>query len=116
MALLLMLLLSTACGRDSSAERAAWTYTAQPGGTELLFDADFDASCSRFLEWRVVESEEELEVLAIVRDSGPEDCPPALLASERYSTRVFMPLGDRRLVGCDPQDEDVDCSSSGLAS
>lgn len=110
-AVVLVVLLSAACGDEPSDESVKWALTAEPDGATVPVRAEFGgSSCTEFHEWQIQESATKVEVQAFVRFSGAGDCS-ADLVTEPYTVRLTAPLGDRRLTGCDPENAQADCTT-----
>ncbi len=105
------ILLATACGAGGEHdEQVVWALVEEPVGTTYELGAAFGgSSCTEFREWEVEEGSTEVEVRAIVTFSGEADCT-ADLVYEPYTLRLATPLGQRELLGCDPDDDDRDCT------
>lgn len=89
--------------------RVRWELTAVPDGALLKLRAVFGgSSCTEFDEWKVDESDTQVDVGASALFES-EDCT-ADEVFEPHSVVLNEPLGDRRLVGCDPTDMDADCT------
>lgn len=108
---LTILLMSAACGGGGPSDRPVeWALTAEPDGKTIAVRAEFGgSSCTDFDEWQVEESSTEVEVTAVVSFSGAADCT-ADLVFEPFVVRLAAPLGNRRLVGCDPDDAKANCA------
>ena len=107
----LVVSLSTACGGGGSGRPVEWALTAEPDGSTVRVRAEFGgSSCTTFDEWKVEETSTEVEVTAVVTFSGAADCT-ADLVSEPYTVRLAVPLGNRRLVGCDPESAAANCAT-----
>ena len=81
----------------------AWELGAiSPDGTQLLVGTFFgaDTSCSRFEGWEVNETDEWVEILAMLwNKDGPGDCNLAGMSSQVVA-QLDKPLGARGIVGC----------------
>ena len=109
-AVLLVLSAPAACAGGSSEGRARGALTAEPDGAALPLRAEFGgSSCADLEGWEVEETASEVEVRAVVRVEGGE-CT-ADLVIQWHTVRLSSPLGERRLVGCDPDDDDADCAA-----
>ena len=101
-----------ACGTNT--EQVPWRlsgYTAGAEGTELPMEAEFGgSSCRSFKEWRVKETEDVVEVVALVAVDASGGCTDDLVY-EAGRIRLRAPIGGRRLTGCEPSDANVDCLS-----
>ncbi len=101
--------LTAGCGGPSD-EAVEWTVIEKPDATTYQLRARFGgSSCTDFKEWQVEQTDEHVKVSAIVTFSGEADCT-ADEVFEPYTLRLSEPLGNRKLVGCDPPTADDDCS------
>jgi len=108
---LTILLMAAACGGGGPSRPVEWALTAEPDGSTVRVRAEFGgSSCTDFDEWQVEETSTEVEVTAVVTFSGAADCT-ADLVSEPYTVRLAVPLGNRRLVGCDPESAAANCAT-----
>lgn len=108
LALSIVAVLVAGCS-SSSIEQAPWVLTEEPTGSDLQVQAVFGgSSCSSFEEWRVTESSDSVEIEALYKRSGARDCTAdEILLYETIS--LDEPLGDRALVGCEPEVSSADC-------
>lgn len=85
-----------------------WHLTEAPDEGDLSVEALYGGSvCTEFRRWEVEESSTSVVVHAIVfRATG--DCTDDLVG-ELHTVRLEEPLGDRPLLGCDPEDSSADC-------
>lgn len=98
---------------SSSVEHAPWVLTDQPTGSQLQIRAEYGgSSCTSFREWRVDESAEMVEVVALVERSGAEQCT-ADLVHEDVTIDLDAPIDGRTLHGCRPDRSDADCRRVG---
>lgn len=106
---MLAVLLAAGCGGGRTEKRVRWSLTAEPAGAALEVQAVFGgSSCSEFKDWDVKETDEEVDIRAsALFEDG--DCT-ADEVYEPHAVTLDAPLGDRRLVGCDPGDDDADCT------
>lgn len=102
--------MAAACGGGGSDRPVKWALTAEPDGSTVRVRAEFGgSSCTDFNEWQVEETSTEVEVTAVVTFSGAGDCT-ADGVTESYTVGLADPLGNRRLVGCDPDDSEANCA------
>lgn len=88
---------------------ASWRLEAEPDGQVLLVRAEFGgSSCTRFVRWDVDESDDVVEIEAVVSRSDARECT-ADLVLERAQLTLDAPLGDRVLRGCEPTGGVGDC-------
>jgi hypothetical protein len=90
-------------------EQAPWRLEAEPTDSDLLVRAEFGgSSCTRFVRWDVRETDQMVEIDAIVARSSAQECT-ADLVLERATIGLDAPLGDRVLRGCQPAGGVGDC-------
>jgi hypothetical protein len=98
-----------ACGERWAREDASWRVIDDSASPFLVVEASFGgSSCTRFIEWRVDESETEVDIRAVIERSNAEACT-ADEVLEETTIELDAPLGDRTLRGCRPDNLDVDC-------
>lgn len=97
------------CGERWHPEDAPWRLLENPSDAPLEVEASFGgSSCTRFIEWRVDESQDEVDIRAVIERSNAEACT-ADEVLEETTIELDAPLGDRTLRGCRPDNLDVDC-------
>jgi hypothetical protein len=102
------------CGGDDRTEAVPWTRMSTPPGAEtptvleLRVEAVFGgSSCSELDGWTVDETDAEVVVTATATfEDG--DCTSDQVR-EPYVVVLEEPLGTRRLVGCEPDQDSADC-------
>lgn len=95
------------CGNSTVDSEAVWRLTSAPQENTLEVRAEY-SGCADFKEWKVEESNSEVEVRAVVKYPKEVSCD-ADQVFERHSILLADPLGTRRLTGCDPYDPATDC-------
>ncbi|MGY6501416.1 MAG: hypothetical protein ACXIVQ_11070 [Acidimicrobiales bacterium] len=82
----------------------------EPSGRTLELQARFGgSSCTEFEGWVVEESPAEVDVRALITNSGDGDCT-ADLVSVSHTLHLSEPLGERELLGCAPDDVTRNCA------
>lgn len=105
----LLLLSVPGCGESWSEEVVGWELREPPSAETLSLQAEFGgSSCTEFERWQVRETQSVVEIRAVILTSDAEDCTTDLV-TERGTVTLNRPLGDRRLIGCDPDNGDRDC-------
>ena len=82
-----------ACGERWAREDASWRVIDDSASPFLEVEASFGgSSCTRFVEWRVDESQDEVDIRALIERSDDEACT-ADEVLEATTIELDAPLG-----------------------
>jgi hypothetical protein len=108
----------TACGGP---DRTSWQPSERPEGDELNI-AVFVGGCDNFNSVTVRETDEDVTLQAYVDNNVKSSCDD-MIRTEQHTVSLRAPLGDRPLLGCNPDDSvyflpggrsNENCESQGL--
>lgn len=109
LSLMLMATIGAGCGTTWSEEPAPWRLHSEPTDSTIRVWAEFGgSSCTRFVDWRLDESETTVSIQAVIERSDEEACTSDLVIIHE-TLQLERPLGSRTLTGCEPENEEQDC-------